>query len=122
MARKVKQGSDESGAKAPALDLPIELPSAMFTGPGLLTLADLLPVMTAFLDREERYRFINKALAEWLEQSRRDMIGKTMREVLGDENYAPREALIGAAMAGEPQLFAATFEHATRGTLAAQTE
>jgi PAS domain S-box-containing protein len=94
----------------------------MFTGPGLLTLADLLPVMTAFIDREERYRFINKALSDWLEQPRRAMIGKTMAEVLGEANYAPRKSMLDAAMAGEPQFFAATFEHPTRGTLAAQTE
>ena len=31
------------------LPLPLEIPPAMFTGPGLLQLADLLPVMTAFL-------------------------------------------------------------------------
>ena len=29
------------------LPLPLDLPPAMFSGPGLLALADLLPVMTA---------------------------------------------------------------------------
>jgi PAS domain S-box-containing protein len=122
MARKVKQGAGESGAKAPAVDLPIELPSAMFTAPGLLTLADLLPVMTAFIDRDERYRFINKALADWLEMPRRELIGRTMAEAIGEENYTRRKPMLDAAMAGERQYFAATFEHPTRGILAAQTE
>ena len=49
--------------------LPGNLPAEMFTGPGLLALADLLPVMTAYVDRDARYRFINKPLAEWLGQS-----------------------------------------------------
>jgi PAS domain S-box-containing protein len=117
---KSKKG--KAAPDAAAADLPIELPSAMFTGPGLLTLADLLPVMTAFIDRDERYRFINKALSEWLEVPRRDMIGRTMAEVLGEENYASRKPMLDAAMAGEREYFAATFEHKTRGTLAAQTE
>jgi hypothetical protein len=53
------------GADAIDLPLPIALPPAMFTGPGLLALADLLPVMTAYVDRELRFRFMNKPLAEW---------------------------------------------------------
>jgi PAS domain S-box-containing protein len=122
MARKPKQSGNDSGAEAPAADLPIELPSAMFTGPGLLTLADLLPVMTAFIDRDERYRFINKALADWFEQPRRDLIGKTMAEALGEENYARRKPMLDAAMAGETQFFAATYDHPSRGPLAVQTE
>lgn len=122
MARKPKQSGNDSGAEAPAADLPIELPSAMFTGPGLLTLADLLPVMTAFIDRDERYRFINKALADWFEQPRRDLIGKTMAEALGEDNYARRKPMLDAAMAGETQFFAATYDHPSRGPLAVQTE
>ena len=104
------------------LPLPIELPPAMFTGPGLLTLADLLPVMTAFVDRDMRYRFINKPLAEWLGRPRRDMIGKTMEEVLGPHNFAERKPMIEAALAGERKFFAATFDHPERGMTAAQTD
>ena len=104
------------------LPLPLDLPSAMFTGPGLLTLADLIPVMTAFVDRHLRYRFMNKPLAEWFERPRREMIGKHMREVLGEAAFADREEMLRAALAGERKLFAATFEHPTRGVLAAQTD
>jgi len=111
-----------SKADADALPLPIELPAAMFTGPGLLTLADLLPVMTAFLDRDLKYRFINKPLAEWLERPRRELIGKTMREVLGDQAYEERVPMIEAALAGERIFFAATFDHPSRGLVAAQSD
>jgi PAS domain S-box-containing protein len=103
------------------MPLPIELPAAMFSGPGLLTLADLLPVMTAFLDRDLRYRFINKPLAEWLEQPRRELIGKTMREVLGDTAFDERVPMLEAALRGEPMFFAATFDHPSRGLVAAQS-
>src|SRR3954471_12982546 len=102
--------------------LPTELPAAMFSGPGLLTLADLLPVMTAFVDREQRYRFINKPLADWLERPRKELIGRTMSEVVGEKAYADRKPMIQAALKGERQFFAATFEHPTRGLLAAQTD
>jgi PAS domain S-box-containing protein len=100
------------------LPLPIELPHSMFTGPGLLALADLLPVMTAYIDRSETFRFVNKPYAEWLQVPRKDILGRTMRQVLGEENYAARKAMIAAALAGERKFFAATYEHAQRGKLA----
>jgi PAS domain S-box-containing protein len=116
----------KAGAATPAepdlLPFPIELPAAMFSGPGLLTLADLLPVMTAFVDRELRYRFINKPLAEWLERPRKEMIGKTMREVIGARAFAERKPMLEAALKGERVFFASTFDHPTRGTLAAQSD
>ena len=106
----------------PANPLPVDLPREMFSGPGLLALADLLPVMTAFLDCEERYRFVNKPLSEWLETPRREMIGRTMREIVGEKAYASRAPMLAAAMAGERQYFASIFDHPTRGPLAVQTD
>ena len=105
-----------------ASPLPIDLPPAMFTGPGLMALADLLPVMTAYIDKDLIYRFMNKPLAEWFGRPRRETIGRTMEEVLGEANYAARRPMIEAALKGERQYFAATFEHPTRGLVAAQTD
>jgi PAS domain S-box-containing protein len=108
---------------APAdLPLPTDLPPAMFTGPGLLALADLLPVMTAYVDRDEVYRFINKPYAEWLGRPRKELIGQAMRDVLGEKNYAVRKPMIEAAMAGERQFFATTYDHPDRGLLALQID
>src|SRR5690348_12886349 len=100
MARKAKDVLDEAAAPAApadALPLPFDLPAAMFTGPGLLTLADLVPVMTGFVDRELRYRFMNKALGDWLERPRREMVGRHMREVIGERAFADREPMLKAA-------------------------
>jgi PAS domain S-box-containing protein len=104
------------------LPFPMQLPPAMFSGPGLLTLADLLPVMTAFVDRDLVYRFMNKPLGEWLGRPRRDMIGRTMPEVLGEKTFAERKAMVEAALRGERVFFASTFEHPERGILAAQSD
>jgi PAS domain S-box-containing protein len=124
MAGMAEGGRIGKGKSAQPQDVPLptELPAAMFSGPGLLTLADLLPVMTAFVDREQRYRFINKPLADWLERPRKELIGRTMSEVVGEKAYADRKPMIEAALKGERQFFAATFEHPTRGLLAAQTD
>ncbi len=111
-------------ARKPAADhpLPLDLPSAMFTGPGLLALADMVPVMTAFLGRDLKYKFMNKALSDWFERPRRELIGKHMRDVLGEKAFAERKPLLKAALAGERQFFASTFDHPTRGLLAVQSE
>src|SRR4051812_46360681 len=103
-----------------ALTLPLNLPPAMFTPTGLLALADLLPVMTAFIDKEQRYRFLNKALAEWLERPRSEVLGRTMAEVIGETAYAARRPMVEAALAGEREFFASLFDHPTRGPLAVQ--
>jgi PAS domain S-box-containing protein len=110
------------GAEAPLPALALELPAAMFTGPGLLALADLLPVMTAYVDRDLKYRFINKPLAEWLGQPRADMLGRAMVEVIGAEAFATRKPMLEAALAGERKFFTSTFDHAKRGTIATQSD
>jgi PAS domain S-box-containing protein len=122
-------GGSKPGKPAPAgrpidaRDAPgeLQLPAEMFSPLGVLALADVLPVMTAYVDRDLRYRFLNKPLADWFEKPRSEILGKTLREVLGEAAYAMREPLIAAALAGEPQYFASDFDHPTRGALAVQT-
>ena len=94
----------------------------MFSGPGLLQLADLLPVMTAYADSRQVIRFMNKPYADWLGKPRKEIIGKTMRELIGEKNWAERKPMIEAALAGERQFFAATYDHPDRGILALQID
>jgi PAS domain S-box-containing protein len=103
-------------------NLPDHMPPAMFTGPGLIQLADLLPVMTAYVDANQVMRFMNKPYADWLGRPRREVIGKTMRELIGEKNWLERKPMIEAALAGERQFFAATYEHPERGVLALQVD
>ncbi|MGI8611903.1 MAG: PAS domain S-box protein [Sphingomicrobium sp.] len=116
-ARDVPDLPADPGARFPPGDLPPE----MFSPLGILALADTLPVLTAYVDRQQRYRFLNKSLADWFERPRSEILGKTLREMLGEDAYAVREPLIAAALAGERQYFASDFDHPTRGPLAVQT-
>src|SRR5438270_2796386 len=81
----------------------------------MLAIADILPVLTAYIDRELIYRFVNKPYAEWLEMPRKEILGRPMEEVLGSELFAVRRPMLEAAMAGERKFFVADFEHPTRG-------
>ena len=78
--------------------LPEHMPPEMFTGPGLIALADLLPIMTAYIDRDEIVRFLNRPLADYFEQTRSALLGLPVREVMGEETYAERKPLIDATL------------------------
>jgi PAS domain S-box-containing protein len=106
----------------PPNQLPPGMPPEMFTAPGMLAVADILPIMCAYVDRDEMVRFLNKPLAEYLERPREELLGATVREMMGDDIYAERKPLIDAAMAGEKQFFVASFNHPTRGPAAIQAE
>ncbi len=97
-------------------------PDTQFDFPAILGIADAIPMMIAFIDRGQRYRFVNRALADWFERPRCEILGRTAREVLGEPTYAIREPLIEAALGGERQWFAAEYSHPTRGSLAVQSE
>ena len=124
MAKRADKGSaggvGVAGAAASDFVMP-DLPPEMFSPLGILALADTLPVLTAFVDRELRYKFLNKPLAEWFERPRSEILGRTLREVLGEEAYAVRAPMLAAALKGERQYFASDFDHPTRGPLAVQT-
>jgi PAS domain S-box-containing protein len=98
------------------------MPAEMFTAPGMLAIADLLPVMCAYVDRSFTYRFLNQGLADWFEKPRSAILGKTMREVLGESSWRHRQPILEAALGGERQLFVADIDHETRGPCAVQVQ
>src|SRR5574338_804967 len=53
----------------------------------MLAIADILPVMVCYVDAGLKYRFINKPLAAWLGWERKDVLGKHLREVLGEKAF-----------------------------------
>ena len=106
---------------APEPDTSAQAPPA-FDFASILAISDALPVMIAYCDASLHYRFINRTLADWFERPRRDILGKSMREVLGEVAYPLREPMLEAALRGERQWFAIDYEHPTRGPLTVQTE
>jgi PAS domain S-box-containing protein len=96
--------------------------SAGFDFGKVLSIADALPMPIALIDREGRYRFCNKAMADFFEVQRSAMLGRHMRDMLGAKAYSDRKLMIDAALAGERQWFAAQYDHPSRGPIALQTE
>ena len=122
------RGDIESRLSSSATDLAKSSDGAATTGIGgfdfgaILAIADALPVMVAFVDCRQCYLFTNRALAEWFERPRSEILGHTFRELIGEAAYATRAPLIEAALAGERQWFATQFDHPSRGSLTVQSE
>ena len=71
----------------------------------LRLVADAMPFLVAFVDRELNYRLVNAAYRAWFDLSPREMVGRTIPEVLGEQAYAVRRWAIERALAGEAMQF-----------------
>jgi PAS domain S-box-containing protein len=87
----------------------------------MLTIADILPVMVSMLDRDLRYRFVNKPYADWFERPRSALLGKRLAEIIGEDAAEYRAPMLAAALGGDPQSFVSDYDHPTRGPVAVQT-
>ena len=67
----------------------------------LRQVTDNLPALISYLDREERFRFANEVYRQWLGVEPKEMLGKSLREVYGEQAYERFEANIHRALAGE---------------------
>lgn len=81
----------------------------------LRLITDALPVLIAYVDKQERYRFNNKAYENWFKLSRNDIIGKTVKEVVGEKAYAPLKDQIEKALSGENFYYEASLPYKDAG-------
>ena len=71
----------------------------------LRLITDSLPVLIAYVDAQQQYRFNNKAYEDWFGFSRSDMYGQHIRDLMGDPLYQQIQAHIEAVLAGERTSF-----------------
>ncbi len=64
-----------------------------------------LGVPLAYVDRNQRYRFVNRAFCAWLGKSENEVVGREAVEVLGRDIYLLYQAYINAALAGERTVY-----------------
>ena len=100
----------------PAVSLPADLPPEMFTGPGLIALADLLPVMTAYCRPRARpsASSTSRMPTGWRCRAGRSS-ARPCASCSARRPIAARKPLIDAALAGERSSSPPTFDHPTRG-------
>ncbi|WP_426107707.1 PAS domain S-box protein [Massilia sp. TSP1-1-2] len=74
----------------------------------LRTITDNLPVLIAYIDSDEVYRFANATHAKWYGIAPQDMLGKSVMAVFGAERYAAVKPYLTRLMAGEATQYEAT--------------
>jgi two-component system, sensor histidine kinase len=67
----------------------------------LRLLTDALPVLISYVDREQRYQFVNESYRRWFGLDPATMVGRTVPEIIGHEAYAAAQDYITRALAGE---------------------
>lgn len=69
---------------------------------------DHMPGMVAYVDAEYRYRFVNRNYHQWFGRPQWDIVGKTVPEIMGQENFAAVQGYMDRALSGQPVTFEVT--------------
>ena len=76
---------------------------------------DQVPVLVAYVDADERYRYNNRYYETTFGLRRRDLSGKTIRSVLGDAAYEQLRPYVATALSGRTVSFESTMDYAVAG-------
>jgi diguanylate cyclase (GGDEF)-like protein/PAS domain S-box-containing protein len=76
-----------------------------------------VPVLIAYVDVDERVRYVNDYLRDAFRVAPARVVGRTLREITGEEVYARLEGRMREARAGMPQTFETTFTPDGRGAI-----
>jgi diguanylate cyclase (GGDEF)-like protein/PAS domain S-box-containing protein len=71
----------------------------------LRMIMDKTPALIGYIDSDLKYRYANGTYFEWFGKKPEELLGKSMREVLGDAAYAVREPHVREALAGREATF-----------------
>ena len=67
----------------------------------LRLLTDALPVLISYIDRDERYQFVNQSYHHLFGLAPETMLGRSVLEITGPAAYTPLQGYIARALAGE---------------------
>ncbi len=71
----------------------------------LSLITDSIPLLISYVDSEHRYQFVNRSYIEWFGESRTEVIGKHLSEILGDAAYQSILPEIEKVLSGEEVIF-----------------
>ncbi len=81
----------------------------------LRLITDSVPALVAFVDADQRYRFVNREYEEWFGRPRAEFQGQHIREVIGEAAYAQLRPFVERGLAGERFEFEAFSPYPTGG-------
>jgi len=62
---------------------------------------DNAPALIAYVDADTRYRRVNRCFEQWFGQPREQLVGRSVREVVGEANWVQIAPIVAQALAGE---------------------
>ncbi|HEY4374024.1 MAG TPA: ATP-binding protein [Burkholderiales bacterium] len=71
----------------------------------LRTITDNLPVLISYLDTSLIYRFVNRTYSDWFHATGGEFVGRSMREVVGEEGYVVAGAAAERVLQGEAMTY-----------------
>jgi PAS domain S-box-containing protein len=74
----------------------------------LKSIADAMPGLVAYWDKNLHCHFANKSYLEWFGRRPEEIIGMNMRDLLGKQLFARNEHYVEGALAGQAQQFERT--------------
>lgn len=74
-------------------------------------ITDALPVLIAFVDRSYTYKFANRAYESWFYLKPEEVIGRTILDLTGPEQFELRSEHFAKVLAGEPAQFELPWPH-----------
>jgi two-component system CheB/CheR fusion protein len=77
----------------------------------LQLITDALPVLIGYMDTDQKYRFANLAYQDWFGQQPEELLGRSIREVVGEQSYQDIKGYIERALVGERLDFEITMPH-----------
>jgi len=88
---------------------------AMESASQLRLIADAMPALISYIGHDHVYRFANRTYETWFGHKRDELIGKHLREVLGQEAYALLQPRLERALAGERVFFESEIPYQSGG-------
>lgn len=82
----------------------------------LRLITDALPALVSYVDAECRYRFVNGRYVEWFGQTPEQIIGRHLREVLGDTAFERVRPHVERVLGGQRVWYEATLPYRHGGT------
>jgi PAS domain S-box-containing protein len=82
----------------------------------LRVITNALPALISYVDRDERFRFVNQRFSDWFGEPVEALVGKKLRRVVGDKAYKVMKPKIDEAMSGRESGFESLVEYRVAGT------
>jgi PAS domain S-box-containing protein len=81
----------------------------------LRLITDSIPALVSYIDRDERYRFVNRQYSEWFGRESDEFIGRSMAEILGMRAWDRIRPHIESVLKGETVSFESWVDYTAAG-------